>query len=61
MWYPTIEINGKRVLILNGYEKASEQNRVVAVADETKLQVSASKHHDAVAFTYFGGKWIPAV
>ena len=25
MWYPTIEINGKRVLILNGYEKASEK------------------------------------
>ena len=61
MWYPTIEINGKRVLILNGYEKASEQNRVVAVADETKLQVSTAKHRDAVAFTYFGGKWIPAV
>ena len=61
MWYPTIEINGKRVLILSGYEKASEQNRVVAVADETKLQVSAAKHGDAVAFTYFGGKWIPAV
>ena len=61
MWYPTIEINGKRVLILNGYEKASEQNHVVAVADETKHQVSAATHRDAVAFTYFGGKWIPAV
>ena len=61
MWHSTIEINGERVLILNGYEKAAEQNRVVAVADETKLQVSAAKHRDAVAFTYFGGKWIPAV
>ena len=61
MWYPTIEINGKPVLILNGYEKAREENRVIAVADETKLQVSAAKHRDAVAFTYFGGKWIPAV
>ncbi len=61
MWYPTIEINGKRVLILNGYEKSSEQNRVMVVADETKLLVSAAEHRDAVAFTYFGGKWIPAV
>ena len=52
MWYPTIEINGKRVLILNGYEKAPEENCVIAVADETKLQVSAAKHRDAVAFTY---------
>jgi len=61
MWYPTIEINGKPVLILNGYEKALEENHVVAVVEETKLQVSAAKHRDAVAFTYFGGKWIPAV
>jgi hypothetical protein len=61
MWYPTIEINGKRVLILNGYEKSPEESRVIAVAEETKLQVSSAKHRDAVAFTYFDGQWIPAV
>ena len=60
MWYPTIEINGKRVLILNGYEKSPEESRVIAVAEETKLQVSAAKHRDAVASTYLGGQWIPA-
>jgi len=44
-----------------GTKKLQKKNRVVAVADETKLQVSAAKHRDAVAFTYFGGQWIPAV
>ena len=41
--------------------KKPQKNRVVAVADETKIQVSAAKHRDAVAFTYLGGQWIPEV
>lgn len=61
LWYPTFELHGKRLIILNGFKKCSADDRIITVVDEAKLQASAAKYSDAIAFAYFRGRWVPAI
>jgi len=60
MSYPTIQLQDKKVILLSGYQMTKTGDRPVEVTDKPKLEDSIKKHGDAVAFTYYGGRWIPA-
>jgi hypothetical protein len=65
---PTVEIIGKNIILLSGYQRyAHPQSGSVSVKlgsikiqEVSKLRQSVSKNPDAVAFGYTAGKWIPA-
>jgi len=60
MSYPTIELCGKKVILLSGFEKFRTLDLPVRVSEKAKLEEAAKKHCDAVAFGYCSGRWIPA-
>lgn len=60
MSYPTIQLEDKKVILLSGYVLTKTSERPVEVTDKTKLEDTAKKHRDAVAFTYYGGRWLPS-
>ena len=63
---PTVEIIGKKIILLSGYQRYrqtdSERVKVgsIVIKEIKKLRQSASKHPDAVAFGYTAGRWMPA-
>jgi hypothetical protein len=63
---PSIEVRGKRVILLSGFHDrvhaglASVVVRDVDVKSAEQLQQSARRHPDAVAFGYVAGRWVPA-
>jgi hypothetical protein len=63
---PTVEIIGKRVILLSGYQRCTQvgfekiKPGPVVIQEIGKLRQSASKNPDAVAFGYTAGRWIPA-
>ena len=63
---PTVEIIGKKIILLSGYQRCpqidSERAKLgsVVIQEMKKLRQSASKHPDAVAFGYTAGRWMPA-
>ena len=63
---PTVEIIGKKIILLSGYERYPQIGSVsvklgsIKIQEMSKLRQSASKNPDAVAFGYTAGKWIPA-
>jgi len=66
MAYPTVEIIGKTIILLSGYQRCgqvgSEKIKLgsIVIQEMKKLRQSASKNPDAVAFGYTAGRWIPA-
>jgi len=63
---PRIEVRGKRVILLSGFNgsiKAACAVEVIKDADVSEadeLRQSARRHPDAVAFGYVAGRWVPA-
>ena len=63
---PTVEIIGKKIILLSGYQRCPQvgSERVkpgsIVIREMKKLRQSASKHPDAVAFGYTAGRWMPA-
>jgi hypothetical protein len=63
---PTIEVRGKRVILLSGYNGAITAARAVEVIKDAdvdaaeELHQSANRHPDAVAFGFVAGRWVPA-
>lgn len=62
---PTIEIVGKKIILLSGYQKCPRQTSFekvgsIVITEIKKLQQSAIKNPDAVAFGYTAGRWMPA-
>jgi len=63
---PTVEITGKKIILLSGYQRCAptdyEKIKLgsLKIEDIGKLQQSAMKNPDAVAFGYTAGRWIPA-
>lgn len=62
---PNIEVRGKRVILLSGFDDAvkAARPRVIADADVKELdelRQSARLHPDAVAFGFVAGRWVPA-
>jgi hypothetical protein len=66
MAYPTVEIIGKKIILLSGSQRCaqvgSEKIKLgsIVIQEMKKLRQSASKNPDAVAFGYTAGRWIPA-
>ena len=62
---PTVEIVGKKIILLSGYQKCpqtgSEKVKLgsIVIEEMRKLQQSAIKNPDAVAFGYTAGRWMP--
>jgi hypothetical protein len=65
MAFPTIEIMGKKVILLSGYQRCRQigyakiKPRSFKVEALQKLWQSANENPDAVAFGYTAGKWVP--
>lgn len=63
---PKIEVRGKRVILLSGYDNSVESARVPVVIRDADVQAAeqlqrmASRYPDAVAFGYVAGRWVPA-
>lgn len=63
---PRIEVRGKRVILLSGYNGSPKGARAVEVIKDAdinaaeELRQSARRHPDAVAFGYVAGRWVPA-
>jgi hypothetical protein len=61
---PTVQVVGKTVILLSGYERApltaqTKEPRPLRVEAIQKLRQSAAQYPDAVAFGYTAGRWIP--
>lgn len=63
---PKVEIVGKKIILLSGYQRYTQRGSVrvklgsIKIHSMSKLRQSASKNPDAVAFGYTAGRWIPA-
>lgn len=62
---PKIEVRGKRVIILSGFQDVVKAARPAMlgeadVKEVDELRQSARLHPDAVAFGYVAGRWVPA-
>ena len=63
---PTVEIVGKKIILLSGYQRCprTDSERVelgsIVIQEMRKLRRSAIKNPDAVAFGYTAGRWMPA-
>jgi hypothetical protein len=63
---PKIEVRGKRVILLSGFNdtvKAARPQVVLGESDVKEadgLRQSARLNPDAVAFGYIAGRWVPA-
>ena len=63
---PTVEIVGKKIILLSGYQRCpqTDSERVevgsIVIQEMRKLRQSAIKNPDAVAFGYTAGRWMPA-
>jgi len=61
---PAVEIAGKKVVLLSGYQRlpqvVGDSNRSMPIQIQAmeKLRKSASAHPDAVAFGYLAGRWV---
>ena len=65
MAFPTIEIMGKKVILLSGYQRSPQigstsKPRAIKIEAPQKLRQSANENPDAVAFGYTAGRWVPA-
>jgi hypothetical protein len=66
MAHPTVEIEGKKVILLSGYQRLLQigskkvKSETIKIEAIQRLRQSASKNPDAVAFGYTARRWIPA-
>ena len=72
MAYPALEVRGRRIILLSGYERvdANAQRdsgsrsrgaaQEVVVSDWHRLLDAANANRDAVAFGYTSGRWVAA-
>lgn len=63
---PSIEVRGRRVLLLSGFHDTVKAARAKSVLDETDVKEAGALHQlarlhpDAVAFGFVAGRWVPA-
>jgi hypothetical protein len=60
MSFPTIDLGDKKVLLLSGFGLTGTSHAPLTIEARDKLEKAANRHHDAVAFGYVLGKWMPA-
>ncbi|MES0385227.1 MAG: hypothetical protein ABUJ98_11655 [Hyphomicrobium sp.] len=57
---PTVDLDKKKVILLNGFEMTRSTSKPFAIKAKKQLEEAAKRHRDAVAFGYVLGKWVPA-
>jgi hypothetical protein len=72
MAYPALEVRGRRIILLSGYERVDAnaqrdsrsrsrgEAQEVVVSDWHRLLDAANANRDAVAFGYTSGRWVAA-
>ena len=64
MSYPKVEVCGRVVVLLTGFDRAAKSGArgatIFKIHALDKLEQSAQRHTDAVAFGYVLGRWLPA-
>ena len=60
MTSPTIELNGKILILLSGIDKDKSSVKSAAVQSPEQLLLVVRKNPDAVAFGYTSGRWVAA-
>ena len=56
----TIELHGRKVILLSGAYRATKMNDKVNIEAPDQLLDAARQNHDAVAFGYVSGRWVAA-
>ncbi len=63
---PKVEIVGKKVILLSGYQRCTQTGAEkvklgsIVIREMRELRQAAIKNPDAVAFGYTAGRWMPA-
>ena len=57
---PTVDLDKKKVILLNGFEMTRSTSKPFTIKAKKQLEEAAKRHQDAVAFGYVWGKWVPA-
>ena len=60
MEFVTIELQGKKVILLNGAHAEKDTGTRVEIEAPDKLLDAARRDPDAVAFGYMSGHWVAA-
>ncbi|HKZ97587.1 MAG TPA: hypothetical protein VJ045_11475 [Hyphomicrobiaceae bacterium] len=60
MEFVTIELQGKKVILLNGARAEKKTGKTVEIEAPDKLLDAARRNPDAVAFGYMSGRWVAA-
>ena len=63
MPFPRVEVGGRVVILLSGFDRPLHSNAAVIpfkIHEIDSLNKSVEKHADAVAFGYVAGRWLPA-
>jgi len=58
--FVTIELQGKKVILLNGARAEKKTGKTVEIEAPDKLLDAARRNPDAVAFGYMSGRWVAA-
>jgi hypothetical protein len=58
--YPTIDLDERTVILLSGFEATETVRTSPVITAREELVTAVKRHHDAVAFGYVLGKWMPA-
>ena len=57
---PTVDLDKKKVILLNGFEKTRSTSKPFTIKAKKQLEEAAKRNRDAVAFGYVLGRWVPA-
>lgn len=60
MAYPTLEVCGRTIIVLQPLEASETQGERHEKEAICAVREAARRHPDAVAFGYFDGAWFPA-
>jgi hypothetical protein len=58
--FVTIELQGKKVILLNGARAEKKTDMTWEIEAPDKLRDAARRNPDAVAFGYVSGRWVAA-
>jgi hypothetical protein len=58
--YVTIELHGRKVILLSGAYSTKKTNDTIDIEASDKLLDVARRNPDAVAFGYVSGRWVAA-
>ena len=57
---PTVELQGKKIILLSGVRKNKKTGETIGLEAPDKLRDIVRENPDAVAFGYTSGRWVAA-